>query len=302
MWRFLLLTLTLSAIGIWFWLHPHAPPPPPSSLSQVPLVEKTISTPTPHPSQPSAPTTTPPPSPSQAQALSNQLYQQNLVPFRRAGDRAIGFGDVVLGRLNPDLDAPDTGATDAPDPKYWAEGIVPYRFSADFKNPERVNNAIQEIQAHSAFRFIPHESEPDFIIFTPDEECLSYLGRIGGGQEIFLGERCGKGEVVHELMHALGLIHEHSRFDRDDYVEVNWEAIEPGKELQFSKLPEFSAEIYTRLPFDYTSILIYAPTAFARSSGSQTLLSRTSTAITPSRDRLSPGDIEKLSLLYERTH
>ena len=52
---------------------------------------------------------------------------------------------------------------------------------------------------------------------------------IGGKQRINIGNGCEyKGIVQHEIFHALGRIHEHSRPDRDLYVRINKENIKEG--------------------------------------------------------------------------
>ena len=68
-----------------------------------------------------------------------------------------------------------------------------------------------------------------FVLFR----CWSSVGkkywRYDYGQEVSLGKGCNhRGTIMHEIMHAIGFWHEHSRPDRNLYVEVLWENILDG--------------------------------------------------------------------------
>ena len=57
------------------------------------------------------------------------------------------------------------------------------------------------------FRFVERSNERDYIeVFKGNQgECWSPVGRVGGKQQLSLGEHCeGVKIAVHELMHALG--------------------------------------------------------------------------------------------------
>lgn len=61
------------------------------------------------------------------------------------------------------------------------------------------------------------------------------MGRQGNDQRIGLTRGCMEtvGQVQHEIMHALGLYHEVSRKDRDQYIYINWSNIREGTPCSF---------------------------------------------------------------------
>lgn len=72
--------------------------------------------------------------------------------------------------------------------------------------------------------------------------CYSPVGRTGGSQEVALGDAClNHGTIQHEILHALGLWHEQSRSDRDDFIQVMWDNIQEGKVKAAGQLMCFPA-------------------------------------------------------------
>ena len=71
---------------------------------------------------------------------------------------------------------------------------------------------------------------------------------------------------VHELVHTLGFVHEHTRPDRDNFISVNTDNIEPGKEKNFEKRPHGTSDFFEKgsvntrnTPYDVLSLLHYGP-------------------------------------------
>ena len=71
---------------------------------------------------------------------------------------------------------------------------------------------------------------------------------------------------VHELVHTLGFVHEHTRPDRDNFISVNMDNIEHGKEKNFEKRTEGTSELFEKgsvdsrnTPYDVLSLLHYGP-------------------------------------------
>lgn len=87
--------------------------------------------------------------------------------------------------------------------------------------------------SYSIFFVIGKFITSNFLLTSPFSfRCISMVGRDfqkPGAQPLSLADDCLEtGIILHELMHSLGFWHEQSRPDRDSYVEIFWENMEPG--------------------------------------------------------------------------
>ena len=69
--------------------------------------------------------------------------------------------------------------------------------------------------------------------------------------------------VQHEMLHALGFLHEMARPDRDDYVVIHWDNIDPIFHNQYHKMNNLTWEDYGE-KYDLKSIMHYEGWAFAK--------------------------------------
>ena len=71
---------------------------------------------------------------------------------------------------------------------------------------------------------------------------------------------------VHELLHTLGFVHEHTRPDRDNFISVNTNNIQLGKEKNFEIRKHGNSDFFEKgsvnsknTPYDVLSLLHYGP-------------------------------------------
>ena len=137
---------------------------------------------------------------------------------------------------------------------FWS--MVRYVIDPSLTANERIvlRNAIQHIESRTNVRFYNATGQPTvdptygfkypYVNVKNNEKeptvSSSYVGRIGGEQEMLIGSKCGVGVVVHELCHACAMYHEH---------------------------------YYTRGAFDFNSIMIYGSYTFSK-NGKPTMLKK----------------------------
>ncbi|XP_019201807.1 low choriolytic enzyme-like isoform X2 [Oreochromis niloticus] len=148
---------------------------------------------------------------------------------------------------------------------------VPYVLSDKYDDSEKktILDAMKGFGTATCVRFIPRTTETAYLSIEPRYGCSSLLGRIGDKQVVSL-QRFGcvqHGIIQHELLHALGFYHEHTRSDRDQYVRVNWQNIIKDYFINFDKMD--TDNLNTK--YDYSSVMHYGRTAFGITPVSETL-------------------------------
>lgn len=137
----------------------------------------------------------------------------------------------------------------------WPKNRVPYTVSTELQygHPDIYKALTIALKAFreqiKSVKWVERENEADFVKFVYGDECSSHVGCVGGQQEITLTDWATPGNVLHEMGHAIGLHHEHSRIDRNHFVDVRIKEKDVNFDKEESGIPLG--------PYDYSSIMHY---------------------------------------------
>lgn len=214
------------------------------------------------------------------------------------GEYLTFHGDLILGTTDEQDDLIKNNKIVIRKPIPWPGGIIFYSIDEGLPNRDEILNSINYLESKTRIRFRKKTNESDYVRFTKSKvNCYASLGKTGGEQRIALSPLCKKREILHEVLHTLGFVHEHSRSDRDEYIDVLWKNISEDHYAQFKKI-EADFNIVKNRPFDYDSIMIYPSTFFSLYPGEYSLLKLNSDVIKANFELLSPEDISRINLLY----
>ena len=162
----------------------------------------------------------------------------------------------------------------------------------------RVAGAVRNWESKTCFRFNQCFSDSScprpYIRFQNGNGCSSPVGRRSTGvNSVSIANGCYVGATIHEIGHSLGLSHEQSRKDRDNYVTVDFSQVSRGMEHNFNKNSNGGRDLGK---YDYGSIMHYGPNGFR--------IGRRPTIISPQpigqRNGLSAGDVAGIEFMYNK--
>lgn len=177
---------------------------------------------------------------------------------------------------------------------------IPYMFSPALtsQNTSDIIQVMRQLEDIANINFVHRSNQSDYLYFeliNEDGICgRSAVGKQGGKQNVWLKSSCINADnraVFHEILHALGFWHEHTRPDRDDFVTVHWNNIPTQHRHNFNKL---TANVAVTGAYDYSSIMHY----FSSAWGKTVLSAKSSSAPNLGGHSLSDRDINGLIEMY----
>ena len=223
-------------------------------------------------------------------------------------------GDIILTRADVDgtlhlskQSAASTGIITA-NGMVWPGGVIPYTITiTDAGKLKIISDAMKHWEANTSIRFIKkaasHTNHVRFVDHT--SSCSSPVGMQGGGvQELNMANDCSFGNIIHEIGHLVGLHHEHSRSDRDDYIVIHEKNTIPGVEKNFDPW-DAGTGTTSASAYDYNSLMHYGSDYYCKENAAGNCIGWTITkksdgsTITANRTALSANDIRGVDALYK---
>lgn len=191
---------------------------------------------------------------------------------------------------------------------YWPNGVVPYMIDTIFTSAmiSKVRESMADWERHTCISFqeVNNTYQEQKVYINQGPICASWVGMQNNPlpQPLFLKRDAAlvkKPIILHELGHSLGLEHEHTRIDRDEYVTIHEENVQPDQAHNFNRSSEGHAKDYG-VAYDYTSIMHYSQNFFSRDDNSVTITARDGyyQGAMGNYGTLSFSDVKIINLMY----
>lgn len=190
---------------------------------------------------------------------------------------------------------------------YWKDGIIPVEFNLTHPNKAARKQLFLEVCAewgkHAYIECIPRTNETNYLyVHDTNNACNTHVGagKNGGKRSFNFGlDWCWEWRpVLHDFGHVLGLMHEHQRPDRDSYVTIIEENIDPASAYVYDKFQTTE----TQSAYDFHSVMHYHPYAFSKAPNLAVMVPKPAYqnkfSIMGKYTNLSQLDIETIQKMY----
>lgn len=229
------------------------------------------------------------------------------IKYEKVSGYAIVEGDIILKKLESIRDknniTPQAVVLIRLGGGRWPDNEMPYKISDEF-SPQcqyTILSAMTHWAKDTKIKFIEIDKNnfqkyPNYVNFIPSHSKTnsSYVGFQGGEQVIKISSICKEMTVAHEIGHALGLWHEQSRKDRDNYIQIIWDNIEPEHLFNFNQHIKDGEDIGE---YDYNSVMHYSAYAFSK-NGERTIIPLLANVEIGQRNMISKRDFDAVNYMY----
>lgn len=220
------------------------------------------------------------------------------------GNDVLMGGDIVIGKydelFNEKKGLVSRGRTDPTSSTLWINGNVPYILDGNISSQKRneILEAMNHIESQTNVCFKNKEADnSDYVRIRICNRNSTFPGRVGGEQVLKITASSDVPTIIHELLHVVGLLHEHERPDYEEFLNVDSDQV---GDWCFTVNPIYDYEYVGS--YDYYSIMHYLP--FQCGGGSDPNNPPFSPKqdlgdyLIGSTDVMSPGDVASVNSLY----
>ncbi len=152
--------------------------------------------------------------------------------------------------------------------KYWSNGVIPVEFELKHRDRNYREKLFFQVCAewsqNANIKCIKRTNQSNYLLVRDTvAACNTQVGagKYGGRRTLTFGlDWCwNRKSLLHEIGHVLGLMHEHQRPDRDNYVTIKENYIKAGYEHAYKKF--HTAD--TKSSYDFASVMHYHAFAYS---------------------------------------
>ncbi|HVI47222.1 MAG TPA: M12 family metallopeptidase [Chitinophaga sp.] len=241
--------------------------------------------------------------PGQTGQLAKGYFNGRSITYSLINGESVFQSDILLPQefvSTTPAKTEGTGFSEAS--RHWPSDTLVYQLDSTLNTQQKndVAKAMKMWSDSTPVRFrVRKTKETAYVLIRNSSGNSATLGYTGRLQYVNIARSQEVGRYAHELGHALGLFHEHTRKDRDDYVIIDFDNIQAGYEHNYDIYSGYDTskgfEVDT---LDFGSVMMYGSYYFAIDGSKPTMMKKDSSTFNVQRVAPSASDYRAMRHMY----